>query len=80
MAGGRFMPTYPRNLIGYGESPPFANWPGEARIALSFVLNYEEGGEMCVLHGDPASEAYLHEVPKPSLRVFRQTLLLPRLY
>ncbi len=57
------MTAYPRNLVGYGETLPNAQWPGQARIALSFVLNYEEGGEMCVLHGDPESEAYLHEVP-----------------
>ena len=43
---------YPRDLIGYGRNPPHARWPGEARIALQFVLNYEEGGENCVLHGD----------------------------
>lgn len=57
------MTAYPRNLVGYGEKPPLIRWPGNARLALSFVLNYEEGGEMCVLHGDPESEAYLHEVP-----------------
>ncbi|MGH1479065.1 MAG: allantoinase PuuE [Geminicoccales bacterium] len=57
------MSSYPRNLIGYGENPPYAAWPDKARIAVSFVLNYEEGGEMCLLHGDPESEAYLHEVP-----------------
>ncbi|MGH6913631.1 MAG: polysaccharide deacetylase family protein, partial [Geminicoccales bacterium] len=55
--------AYPRDLAGYGASPPHANWPGGARLALSFVLNYEEGGEACILHGDPASEAYLQEVP-----------------
>jgi putative urate catabolism protein len=54
---------YPRDLVGYGGNPPPAGWPNQARLALSFVLNYEEGGEACVLHGDPASEAYLHEVP-----------------
>ena len=57
------MTAYPRNLIGYGRTPPHAGWPDQARIALSFVLNYEEGGEMCLLHGDSESEAYLHEVP-----------------
>jgi len=54
---------YPRDLIGYGERPPQPNWPGQARLALSFVLNYEEGGENSILHDDDASEAYLHEVP-----------------
>ena len=62
------MTSYPRDLIGYGEHPPHAGWPNGARIALSFVLNYEEGGEMCILHGDQESECYLHEVPgTPSL-------------
>ena len=50
---------YPRDLIGYGGNPPQAAWPGQARLALQFVLNYEEGGENCVLHGDCASEQFL---------------------
>lgn len=54
---------YPRDLIGYGENPPHAQWPNQARIAVSFVLNYEEGGERCVLHGDKESEAFLSEMP-----------------
>jgi allantoinase len=54
--------TYPRDLIGYGQTPPHAQWPGQARIALQFVLNYEEGGENSVLHGDPASETFLSEI------------------
>jgi putative urate catabolism protein len=53
---------YPRDLIGYGGRPPQANWPGGARIAVQFVLNYEEGGENCILHGDDASEAFLSEI------------------
>lgn len=53
---------YPRDLVGYGRNPPQANWPGNARIAVQFVLNYEEGGENCVLHGDPASEMFLSEI------------------
>lgn len=57
-----FEPTYPRDLIGYGAKPPQARWPGHARIAVQFVINYEEGGENCVLHGDPASEAFLSEI------------------
>ena len=59
------MPTdhhYPRDLIGYGRTPPHPQWPGQARIALQFVLNYEEGGENNVLHGDPASETFLSEI------------------
>jgi putative urate catabolism protein len=55
-------PSYPRDLIGYGVSPPNPRWPGEARVAVQFVLNYEEGGENCVLHGDPASESFLSEM------------------
>jgi OHCU decarboxylase len=53
---------YCRDLQGYGEIPPAAQWPGDARIAVQFVLNYEEGGENCVLHGDAASEAFLSEI------------------
>jgi len=56
------MPDYPRDLRGYGRRPPEAGWPGEARIAVQFVINYEEGGENCVLHGDTASEAFLSEI------------------
>ena len=54
--------NYPRDLAGYGRNPPHARWPGGARVALQFVLNYEEGGENCVLHGDPASETFLSEI------------------
>jgi allantoinase len=54
--------NYPRDLIGYGRNPPHPAWPGQARIALQFVLNYEEGGENNVLHGDPASETFLSEI------------------
>ena len=57
---------YPRDLIGYGRTPPYANWPGKARIAVQFVLNYEEGGENCVLHGDPGSEQFLSEMYNPA--------------
>ena len=55
-------PTYPRDLVGYGRNPPHADWPGRARIAVQFVLNYEEGGEHCVLHGDAGSEQFLSEL------------------
>lgn len=55
--------TYPRNMRGYGQNPPDPKWPGGARIAVQFVLNYEEGGENCMLHGDTASEAFLSDVP-----------------
>jgi len=53
---------YPRDLAGYGPNPPDARWPGDARLALQVVLNYEEGGENCVLHGDSSSEAFLSEI------------------
>lgn len=53
---------YPRDLIGYADNPPIANWPDNARIAVQFVINYEEGAENCVLHGDTASEAFLSEI------------------
>ncbi|GHC29342.1 allantoinase PuuE [Aidingimonas halophila] len=53
---------YPRDLKGYGRTPPHADWPGKARIAVQFVLNYEEGGENCVLHGDSHSEKFLSEI------------------
>ena len=53
---------YPRDMIGYGATPPAANWPGGARLALSFVINYEEGGENNILHGDPESETFLSEI------------------
>lgn len=54
-------PAYPRDMIGYGRTVPEANWPAGARIAVQFVINYEEGGENSILHGDPASEAFLSE-------------------
>src|ERR1700688_5132388 len=53
---------YPRDLIGYGRYPVQPNWPVDARIAVQFVLNYEEGGENCVLHGDPGSEQFLSKI------------------
>ena len=57
---------YPRDLRGYGRTPPHAQWPGKARIAVQFVLNYEEGGENCVLHGDAGSEQFLSEMFNPA--------------
>jgi putative urate catabolism protein len=53
---------YPRDLTGYGRTAPDPQWPGKARIALQFVVNYEEGGENCLLHGDAGSEAFLSEI------------------
>ena len=66
------MTAYPRDLVGYGRNPPDPRWPGEARIAVQLVVNYEEGGENSVLHGDTASEAFLSEIigaqPIPGMR------------
>jgi hypothetical protein len=53
---------YPRDMTGYGAHPPKAQWPNGAKIAVQIVLNYEEGGENNILHGDPASEAFLSEI------------------
>jgi putative urate catabolism protein len=53
---------YPRDLLGYGRTPPDPRWPNNARIAMQFVLNFEEGGERCILHGDETSEAFLSDV------------------
>ena len=55
--------TYERNMRGYGQHAPDAKWPGQAKIGVQFVLNYEEGGENCILHGDAASEAFLSDIP-----------------
>src|SRR5579859_2796554 len=64
--------SYDRDLIGYAGKPPQAAWPGKARVCLQFVLNYEEGGENCILHGDAASESFLSEIvaaqPLPGVR------------
>jgi putative urate catabolism protein len=63
---------YPRDMIGYGRNPPNPEWPGDARVAVQFVVNYEEGGENNILHGDAASEAFLSEIvgaqPWPGMR------------
>lgn len=56
------MTSYPRDMIGYGRNPPHARWPGKARVAVQFVLNYEEGAENNVLHGDAGSEQFLSEI------------------
>ena len=64
--------NYPRDMIGYGRYCPDPRWPGDARVALQFVINYEEGGENNILHGDPASESFLSEIvgaqPYPGVR------------
>ena len=58
--------SYPRDLRGHGRTPPHAGWPGNARVAVQFVLNYEEGGENSVLHGDAGSEQFLSEMFNPA--------------
>ena len=58
-------PRYPRDLKGHGRNPPQPRWPGNARVALQFVLNFEEGGENSVLHGDAGSEQFLSEMANP---------------
>ena len=64
-------PDYPRDLRGYGRHPPHPQWPGGARIALQFVLNFEEGGENSVLHGDAGSEQFLSEMSNPASHAAR---------
>ena len=58
---------YPRDLIGYGRNPPDARWPGGARLAVNFVLNYEEGSEYSILDGDAHAETYIGEIPVASV-------------
>ena len=65
MTIGTKASSYPRDLAGYGRNPPHAQWPKQARIAVQFVLNYEEGGENSILHGDAASEQFLSEMFNP---------------
>ncbi|MFT5136581.1 MAG: allantoinase [Arenicella sp.] len=54
--------SYPRDMRGYAATPPNANWPNKAKVAVQFVINYEEGAENCILHGDAASETFLSEI------------------
>lgn len=72
--------VYPRDLIGYGKTPPHADWPGGARIAIQLVLNYEEGGENCVLHGDPASETFLSDMINPGPVVGARHMSMEQIY
>ncbi|WLD58637.1 allantoinase PuuE [Salinispirillum sp. LH 10-3-1] len=71
---------YPRDLIGYGATPPHAQWPNKARIALSFVLNYEEGGERSILHGDAESEAFLSEMVAAQPLVGQRNISMESIY
>jgi putative urate catabolism protein len=72
--------TYPRDLVGYGENPPHANWPNGARIAVQFVVNYEEGGENSILHGDKGSEAFLSEMVGAQSQVGGRAMAMESLY
>ncbi|PVZ55304.1 chitin deacetylase [Pseudomonas sp. B1(2018)] len=69
-----------RDLIGYGGRPPHPRWPGEARVAVQFVLNIEEGAESCLLNGDAQSEAWLHELPGRPPRVGEPDLSVEGMY
>jgi len=69
-----------RDLLGYGGSPPHPRWPGEARVAVQFVLNVEEGAESSILHGDDRSEAYLHELPGRPARTGERDLSVEGMY
>ncbi len=69
-----------RDLIGYGACPPDPQWPGEARIAVQFVLNYEEGGENNILHGDKGSEAFLSEMVGAQSHVGMRSMAIESLY
>ncbi|WP_271412019.1 allantoinase PuuE [Pseudomonas sp. Q1-7] len=69
-----------RDLLGYGGKPPHPHWPGDARVAVQFVLNIEEGGESTVLNGDAQSEAYLHELPGRPPRSGERDLSVEGLY
>ncbi len=72
--------NYPRDLIGYGPANLQANWPDGARIAVQFVINYEEGGENCILHGDAASEAFLSEISNADMREDVRHMSMESLY
>ena len=74
------MTHYPRDLIGYGIKPLTVTWPGRARVAVQFVLNYEEGAENCVLHGDAASEMFLSEIIGAQPFVGRRHLSMESIY
>jgi putative urate catabolism protein len=72
--------TYPRDMVGYGRVPPHAQWPGDARIAVQFVINYEEGAENSILHGDEASESLLTEFGFAQPRVGERYLPVESMY
>lgn len=74
------MSAYPRDLAGYGEHPPDPQWPGNARLAVQIVMNYEEGSEYSIPDGDGASEQYLTEVPGASLGAGKRDLIVESVY
>lgn len=75
------MPNpYPRDLIGYGQRCPDPQWPQGSRLAVQFVVNYEEGGENCILHGDPASESFLSEMVGAAPRLGVRHMNMESLY
>src|ERR1700719_40207 len=74
------MTTYTRDLKGYGANPPQANWPGGARVALSLVLNYEEGAEYSIQHGDAHSESILSDLGVGAPLVGARNLNIESLY
>lgn len=74
------QPDTPRDLVGYGRNPPQAAWPGGARLALQFVINYEEGAENCVLDGDPSSEAFLSEIIGAQPLIGRRNMNMESIY
>jgi len=79
-ANNKMVGPYPRDLVGYGRRPPHARWPGAARLAVQFVLNYEEGAENCVLHGDAGSEAFLSEMVSASSYAGQRHMSMESLY
>jgi hypothetical protein len=69
-----------RDLVGFGEKPPSPKWPGNAKVAVNFVINYEEGGESCILHGDEGSECLLSDMAGASSHSrYRQQSLLAQI-
>ncbi len=72
--------AYPRDLIGYGRNPPDPGWPGGARVALQFVLNYEEGGERSVLHGDAEAETFLSDMINPAPVIGARHMSMEQIY
>jgi allantoinase len=72
--------NYPRDLIGYGADPPHADWPGGARIAVQMVLNYEEGAENSVLHGDAGAETFLSDMINPAPVIGARHMSMEQIY